>query len=296
MTVRYAAALAVLLPALATAQQPFRSGVDVVRVDALVTDGRIPIAGLVASDFGLRDNGVTQTVDVEALESLPLSLVLALDTSASVVGINLFNLRKAVDLILDGLHGDDRAALLTFSHRVRLQTPLTSDVAAVRKLMAGADASGGTALRDATYAALAISEPRESRALLLVCSDGLDTASWISAAEVERIAARANAVVYGVTVPASPGSDIGSLGRAPQYVKGQTDFLEAVASATGGRVLRADTTGTLPKAFAEVLREFRTRYVLTYTPRGVDAPGWHRIDVTVRRRGAQVRARAGYQR
>ena len=297
-----AIALTAALPLASPAQDKFKSGVDIVRVDALVTDGRRPISGLTAADFELRDNGVVQSIDAAAFESLPLSVIFVLDTSGSVAGSKMRHLGDAVDLILEGLHGDDRAALVTFSHRVWLKSPLMSDFGALRKLMASADAIGGTSLYDAVFAALAISDVQESRPLLVVFSDGLDNMSWMSADVVENAARRSNAVVYGVAVAASStfvttrSGLRTSLTSEPRYVKGQTDFLDAVADATGGRVLKADTTDKLPKAFDDVLREFRTRYVLTYSPRGVDAPGWHRIEVKVKSRMAEVRARAGYQR
>jgi VWFA-related protein len=288
-----------ILLALPSVQQTFRSGVDIVGVDALVTDGRKPIGGLTAGDFELRDNGVVQTIDSAALESLPLSVIFVLDTSSSVAGDKMRHLGDAVDLILEGLHASDRAALVTFSHRVWLRTPLMSDFGGLRKMMWSADALGGTALHDATFAALAISEVQESRPLLVVFSDGLDNMSWMSADVVERAARRANAVVYGVAVAAATTyrrSISGGRIVVPRYTRGQTDFLEAVADATGGRLLKADSTDRLPKAFDEILREFRTRYVLTYSPQRVDTPGWHRIEVKVKGRGAEVKARAGYQR
>jgi Ca-activated chloride channel family protein len=284
-SVAVALAVAAALPLVASAQQTFRSGVDVVRVDALVTNGRKPVAGLTRADFELRDNGVPQTIDTAAIEALSLSVFLVLDTSGSVAGNKMQHLREAVDLIVQGLHGDDRAALVTFSHRVWLRTPLVSDLQGLRTRIEAAEEGGGTSLHDAVYAALATSDVEDSRSLLVVFSDGIDNISWMSAGVVERAARRANAVVYGVAVAAGSA-----------YVKGQTRFLDALASATGGRVLRADTTGDLPRAFDEILREFRTRYVITYSPRGSDAPGWHRIDLRVTSRAAEVKARAGYQK
>ena len=89
-------AIASLVGLPAGAQQPFRSGVDVVRVDALVTDGHRPIAGLKAADFELLDNGVLQQIDSVALESQPLAVVLVLDTSGSVAGNKMAHLAAAV--------------------------------------------------------------------------------------------------------------------------------------------------------------------------------------------------------
>ncbi len=298
-----ACAIAAVIPAATAMAQKFKSGVDVVRVDALVTQDRRPVSGLKAGDFDLRDNGVAQSILAADVESLPLSVIFVLDTSGSVAGNKMQHLGEAVDLILEGLHHDDRAALVTFSHRVWLRTPLIADFAGLRSMMSSAEAAGGTALHDAVFAALAISDVQDSRPLLVVFSDGLDNMSWMSADVVERAARRSNAVVYGVAVAAGVKmTSVGGTGNfrrlvpTPNYVKGQTDFLDALAAATGGRVLKADTTGNLPSAFDEVLREFRTRYVLTYSPRGVDAPGWHSIDVKVKTRTVDVKARAGYQK
>jgi Ca-activated chloride channel homolog len=284
-------ALTATLPPAAFGRQKYRSGVDVVRVDVLATENRKPIAGLTAADFELRDNGVVQDVASADLESLPVSAILVLDTSGSVAGTKMWHLSQAVDLLLNGLREGDRAALITFSHRVWLRTPLTSDFRELHTLLAGAEAQGGTALYDALYAGLALSDVEDARPLVVAFSDGLDNMSWMSAGNVEKAARRANAVVYGVAVAASA-----TWSFKPDYVKGQTTFLDHVATSTGGRVIKADTIGNLPAAFDDIVREFRTRYLLTYSPRGVDRPGWHNISVRVKGRNAEVRARAGYQK
>jgi VWFA-related protein len=299
---RAAAAVAVagLAGGTPAAQDKFRSGVDVVRVDALVTDGRRVLSGLTAADFELRDNGVLQKIDAIALESLPLAVTFVLDVSGSVAGEKIRHLASAVELVLDGLREHDRAGLVTFSHRVWQRMPLTSDLKQVRSILTAADANGGTSLNDAVYAGLALNESPEARALVLVCSDGMDSRSWLGSATVERAARRADAVVYGVAVAgAAAGLIVLKMGRPvpyrPEYLPGQTDFMEAIASATGGRVIKADETSNLPKAFEEILQEFRTRYVITYSPAS-DAPGWHAIDLKVKGRRAEVKARRGYER
>ena len=100
-----ATVIALLLPvATSVAQQTrFTSGVDLVRVDALVTDGRHGITGLTSDDFELRDNGVLQTIDAIAIESLPLTVTFVLDTSGSVAGDKMVNLASAVDIVLKGM-------------------------------------------------------------------------------------------------------------------------------------------------------------------------------------------------
>ena len=73
------------------------------------------------------------------------------------------------------------------------------------------------------------------------------------------------------------------------------NFLEELAGRTGGESLSSGTTG-LRDTFRRIVLEFRSRYVLAYTPRAVDAAGWHPIEVKVKGRRAEVRARRGYER
>lgn len=288
LTAALAACSVVALPA---QQHKFTSGVDLVRVDALVTDGHSTISGLASKDFELRDNGVVQKIDSVLLESLPLSVTFVLDTSGSVVGTKLVSLERAVDVVLDRLRGEDMAALITFSHRVHLARTLTADHGAIRDAVHAADASGTTALRDAVYTGLALSGGEHARSLVLAFSDGLDNASWLSDAVVQRAAERSDAVVYAVAVAETPATGT----EKARYARGQTDFLQAIATVTGGRLVRADT-GDVAAAFGAVLDEFRTRYLITYSPAGVPAKGWHPIELTVKGRRTVITARRGYQR
>ena len=70
---------------------------------------------------------------------------------------------------------------------------------------------------------------------------------------------------------------------------------DTVAGATGGRVFPVDPQDPIGRSFADAIRDFRTSYVLRYTPQGVAAGGWHALSVVVTRKGDfEVRARKGY--
>ena len=93
---------AVFVSSPAPAQTPtFSVAVETVRVDVLVTNGREPLLGLGAGDFEVLDNGVVQKVELATFQKLPLSLVLALDTSGSVTGARLESLREASRAIVE---------------------------------------------------------------------------------------------------------------------------------------------------------------------------------------------------
>ena len=65
-------------------------------------------------------------------------------------------------------------------------------------------------------------------------------------------------------------------------------------SEPGGSLLRANDPAHLRERFIEVLREMRSRYVLTFTPSAQNEPGWHALSVKLRTRRGRVAARAGY--
>lgn len=73
-------------------------------------------------------------------------------------------------------------------------------------------------------------------------------------------------------------------------------FLGDLAEASGGKAFVAPSADHLRDAFAEVASEFRSRYVLTYTPDGVDAGGWHPIEVQLKGKRGRITARRGYSR
>ena len=253
----------------------FRTGVEIVELDVSVTRGGQPVTGLTARDFALTDNGVAQQIDSVTLDELPLSVLLALDISESVAGDRLQHLMDAGEGLLRALRRDDRAGLLTFSHAIDLAVPMTGDVNLVSQKLHAIQPAGSTALRDAVQIAIDLRPLDRSRTLLLVFTDGKDTSSWLSSEAVLDSARRAAIVVHVVRV--------------------QSDaFLDQLADATGGRTWSATSDRQLRELFTRALEEMRARYLITYTPRGVQKPGWHTLKVKLKTGNADVTARPGY--
>ena len=67
-----------------------------------------------------------------------------------------------------------------------------------------------------------------------------------------------------------------------------------LSAATGGTFYSAESTTNLGATFLGILDEFRHRYLVSYSPRGVAKGGWHRLEVRVNRKGVTVKARPGY--
>jgi Ca-activated chloride channel homolog len=263
----------------AAAAQTFKSRIESVRLDALVLDRGQPVLGLKAEDFEIRDNGALQTVTLLGAGALPLDVILVLDMSGSLTAQRLEALRAAGGALLDALGSADRAALVTFSREIHRAQPLTHDVGAMRRALDQETPSGPTVLVDAMFAAIGMTEPGDRRSLLIVFSDGLDTASWLQPNAVIRGAERSDVVIYAVSTSSAT--------HAPR-------LLRLVTDSTGGQMLEVDSA-SLATAFTRVLNEFRQRYVLSYTLSSAPSDGWHRLDVRVKNRDLTVRARPGYR-
>jgi VWFA-related protein len=260
-------------------QQVFTSRVDSVRLDVLVTNNNQPVTGLTAADFEIRDTGVLQQVDHVSFEKVPLNVVLALDMSGSLGANAVAHLRDASRALLDGLRPGDGCGLVTFSHEVLRRVAPSKNTSVIRAEVEAAEPAGETALIDASHAAIAFAASSTERGLVVIFSDGVDTSSWLTSELVLETARRSEVVAYGVRV--------GTLADG---------FLRDLTEATGGRLLQLQSTDALRATFVKILEEFRHRYLVSFTPRGVASDGWHRLQVRVKQRGAVVRTRAGYSR
>ena len=277
-------------PSEAPSRPTFSMDVEAVQVDVSVSRSGRPVAGLSAADFVVLDSGVPQQVQLAAAGDLPVNAILVLDTSASLLGERMTYLRAAAGAFVAGLRTGDRVALVTFSHRVRVLSGLTLDLAAIRERLGRAYADGMTALNDALYAGLGIAEGAAGRTVLVLFSDGLDNISWLSERAILDLARSSPATVYVVASSLAGGTgDRAHLGRDPREA-----FLKALVGATGGALLKARGDAELAQAFEQALSEMRARYVLQYTPEGVAPFGWHPIEVRLKGRKGELTTRPGY--
>ena len=141
----------------------------------------------------------------------------------------------------------------------------------------------------------------ERPALMLLVTDGNDTASWTSAARVLDALRQTPAPVFIVTtarqdVTASPGESPYFTSRSwLAATAGDTLALLRLASrTTGGEVMHVTSTAGVGDAFAQILARYRHRYLLTFTIPESAEKGWHTIDVRLRTRRGTVLARTGY--
>jgi len=287
----------------------FGSGVEVVHLDVFVTQDGEPVRGLKAENFVVLDNGVRQEVRLVDLEDLASSVVLVFDTSASLAGKGLQDLKEAGEVVLDGLRRSDRAALVTFADSPHLRIGSTRDLPRVRRQLEAVQASGRTALYDGIYAGLALPADGLQR-LVVVFTDGADNASWLTREQVLDEASASRAVVQVVTLERSRGildPAFGRINRGSAFplVSGafanvaardaaRLRWLKDVAERTGGLYWSAESTGRLKATFEQILQDMANRYVLAFEPKGVALEGVHELQVTLEGAKGHVRARERY--
>jgi Ca-activated chloride channel family protein len=286
-------------PAAAPApQQPaavFRTGADVVTVDASVQRERRPVAGLTAADFELLDNGVKQDVSDVTYEKLPIDVTFVLDVSASVTGAALDELRRALRQVRTDLTAADRLRLLAFNMRVRRLVDFTQPSADVDLALGALRPGGSSAVFDALAVALASADAPGRRRLIVLFSDGQDSSSISDADALLEVARRSTPTIATILAspllerPASLLRSHASLASAT--IEGLSDRL---AAETGGMVTSVKTGENLTSKFRRMVQDFRSSYVLFFTPSGVERAGAHTLEVRVNRPGVEVRARRGY--
>ena len=287
----------VALLALVQAPPVFRAETETVSVPVSVTKNGTPVRGLRAEDFILKDNGAVQHVELVDRETMPTTVVLALDRSASVSGRKLELLRGAARAFLRELRPQDEAALIAFDYRIELRHEATTDRAAILGAIEGLEAGGATSVIDALYVSL---KRRLGAGLPLVVlfTDGQDTMSWLENDDVQRAARESSTLLHVVgTEPRGlrMARSTRGAGYAPVFKEsGYVHLLRRIAETTGGAYWAVESDEHLEATFRKVLEVANGRYVLRFEPQDVARPGLHRLEVAVRRRGVDVRARKEY--
>jgi len=281
------------------AQQPqatFKSGVALVTLSVAVrTDSGKVVRDLQRTDFTVLDSGrPAKIVDFYVGDS-PISLAILLDISGSMaVGGNMDRAREAVSVATMNLRGQaDEAALFTFDSELRQVVGFTKDLEHLRRVSLKGTPWGKTSLYDAIGdTATSVSERSNKHRALLVITDGVDTGSRKTAAEVSSVASSIDVPVYLLTVVTPldhPGTEfeVTSDSRSTQ-----TATLDDLARWTGGDMRIASTPAHISVAVQDLFTELRYQYLISFEPG--DRPGWHPLEIRTRKKGLVVHARGGY--
>jgi Ca-activated chloride channel family protein len=267
-----------------------RLGTEVVLVNFVVVHGGDFVDGLTADDFEVAEDGVPQKIEYFGAESTPFAATILLDKSESMEP-RLRYARVAAARFMERASVKDRVALYLFGTDVRRVQDFVPGGRDLSDEVWDSSAEGVTKMYDCVVdASESLSGRPEFRRAILLLSDGADYGSSSSYDAAVKRALAAGATIYSVDVTpfnTSPVRDAEDL-RARGVLKG-------LADRSGGRFFVSRNGNDLNEAFEKIIDEIGHQYTLSYSPTNTKRDGtWRQISVKPKRRGVDVRSRAGY--
>jgi Ca-activated chloride channel family protein len=304
----------------ATPQEPakpqdsvFRSAVRTVAVYVTVSDaqGRL-VPDLTREDFEVYDNGKPQAITLFENGAQPITVVMMLDRSGSMVG-NFNLVRSAAEQFVAALLPGDKARIGSFASRIQLDprefTGSKRDMIAI--LRTELQEAGPTPLWNAVNVGITALLHQDGRRIVLVFTDGVDRpdgSNNVSFRDVVRNAEREDVMVYAIGLATRFGlagrrRGIGGLGggivgrrggQGPPVETTKPDpGLPRIATETGGGYFHLTSANNIGATFTRIADELHRQYALAFTPQTFDGKV-HRIEVRIRRPGLTARARKTY--
>jgi Ca-activated chloride channel family protein len=287
--IRVAAFVVVLAGISLSAQRGvFRSGARIVSIFATVLDAQKRLVpDLTKTDFEILDNEKPQEIQVFVNEVQPITVVVMLDTSASMTG-NLSLLRNAAEQFLLRLLPKDKGLVGAFNDKISFfPSSFTGDRDRLVRSLGDLDFGNPTRLYDAIHASIGRLKDIDGRRVVLVFTDGDDTNSSVGSGSVLDEARNDEVMIY-------------SIGFHSEYFNGQRQVrsrpdpgLRRLSEETGGGYFEVDKSSDLAPAFTKIANELHSQYVLGFSPAALDGKV-HRLTIRANRPGLMVRARKSY--
>jgi Ca-activated chloride channel family protein len=265
----------------------FRSGTRIVSVDATVVDaqGRL-VPGLEREDFTILDNDKPQEITFFDSNVQPFTVVVMMDFSASMTA-NLDRLKSAAEQFILRMLPADKGQVGAFSDKIQFSGTFTNRrddlIFALRDLQFG----NPTRLYDAINESMAMLKGVEGRRVVLVFTDGDDTASRVGMGDVLERARDEEVMIYAI-------------GLESEYFNGQRQVrtrpdrgLRRLADETGGGYFELKRADDLGPTFTRVAQELHSQYALGFSPATLDGRE-HKLTVRLRQVGMTARARKTY--
>ncbi|HXH05431.1 MAG TPA: VWA domain-containing protein [Vicinamibacterales bacterium] len=308
MTLLRLAVAAAMLGGPPAAAQVYRSGVDLVRLNVVVTDSKGFVRGLGPADFEVLEDGQPQRIELfvagrpepgaasaaggtgaaGSSELGPLRLGLLFDASESMREDITFA-RTAAVKFMNALPEAADVTFVDFDTEVRLARYGPADFPRLVERIRSRKAGGWTALYDAVGVYLHGASELEGDKVFVLYTDGGDTRSATDYGELLELLKASDITMYAIGLLEHQSS----FARTDQRMR-----LQQMAAATGGLAFFPLGPKQLDDMYARIVEEIRSRYTLGYvsTNRRTDG-AWRRVEVRVTRpglKGVRVRTRPGY--
>lgn len=285
-------------------QQPQDPVTDAIKLEtqlvildvSVIDQNNTPVFSLAKEDFVVYEDKVKQEVDNVSREEVPLSFGIVIDTSGSMRS----KLQTAADAglsLIKQMRADDEAFIAQFKAEPELVQDFTRDQRELEEALAELYTSGGTSLLDAIIATAdyAHEKAKQRRRALIVITDGLDKNSSVKEKEVMEAMKEDEVQVYLVGF-INEDEPAGLFGRAP--AKRAKDLLTRLAEDSGGRAFFPKEVSEMAGIAAQIAKDMRTQYVVSYYPSNQTRDGKFRtVKVAINPKDSRkliARTRQGY--
>jgi len=276
-------------------QAPHRLEVNVVQVPLLITvtdgTGRL-ITTLNKDSFRIYEGNRLQKIESFSRDSnLPLSIALLIDQSSSAVDKLEFERAAALDFFNNTVkRGKDRAMLIGFSSDAKMLADFTDDPEKFADGLKKLEAGGGTAVYDTLFLAAQqklAQEKGERRKLIILISDGDDTASRYSLATALATVQKNDVLIYAISINRIADMKSDERERGDKAIRQMVDE-------TGGRAYYPTKISELAAEFKKIEDELRSQYSLAYSPTNPFDGTYRKLRVDMVDKKFKARTRAGY--
>lgn len=232
-----------------------------------------PINDLTSSSFVVKDEGKpVKLAKFEQVKNLPLSIGMAVDTSASMRERMAEAQKAGAQFFSNVLKPNDKGFVVSFSTQAALVQKWSRQLSDLNAALGSMRAEESTALYDAIVFSLYNFYGVKGQKALVVISDGKDTASKFTFDQAMEYARRAGVPIYPIALGVS-SADFDTRYKLSRF-----------ASETGGSVYYIERASDLARIYDDIQNELRSQYLLGfYPPDGVKAGGkWREVVVEVR--------------
>jgi Ca-activated chloride channel family protein len=271
------------------AQQPtFSSGPStVVPVYTTVMDANTRlVSDLIKDDFEILDNDKPQPITVFDNHPQPISIVMMLDTSGSMTA-SIELLKQAAEQFIIRLLPADKGAVGAFNDKIQVSATFSNQRDQLISDVKGLDYGNGTRLYDALDESLNLLQNIDGRRVVLVFTDGDDTASRTSRGKVLDRARANDVMIYAVGLQSDYFDGVRRVRSSPDR------GLRGLAEETGGGYFELKKTTDLGSTFTRVAQELHSQYALAFEPKQLDGKV-HKLAVKLKQPGLSARARKSY--
>lgn len=273
-----------------------KSTVQMVVLHVAVSDDRgQAVENLSGKSFRVFEDKVEQKVSLFSHEDIPLTLGLVVDNSGSMREKRA-QVSAAAMTFVKTSNPQDEAFVVNFNDEYYLDTDgeFTNDQQNMSDALARIDSRGSTALYDAVIGSLNhLKKGHKDRRVLLLVTDGEDTASRSSFADAIRAAEKSNATIYAIGVFSQDDRKTDK-----KMIRNSTRVLTQLAEATGGQAFFPETLDEVTPLCQQVAKEIRDQYTIGYYPTNAATDGTFRtvrVDAAAQGHGKIfARTRTGY--